>query len=65
MQGLDDRTYSLAAEVALLTRNIVVKGAEHDTMVPLGFGGRVLVGSMVIDDFNVVGEFLVEVFYRC
>ena len=55
--GYSNERYTLAAEVALLTRNIVVKGAWHDTMVSLGFGGRILVSSMVIDDLKVIGEF--------
>ena len=43
-------SYSLAAEVALMSRNIKVRGGDHQSMVSYGFGGRVLVSSMVGED---------------
>ncbi|XP_077992871.1 fibrocystin-L-like [Glandiceps talaboti] len=38
-------TYTMAAEVGLLTRNIVIEGEDYDDMFDESFGGRVLVGS--------------------
>ena len=53
----DGTVHSLAAEVMLVTRNIVVRGGSHDDMVRLGFGGRVLVSSSVDDNGNsLVGK---------
>ena len=36
----------------LVTRNVVVRGGEHKDLVRLGFGGRVLVSSMVDSEGN-------------
>lgn len=43
--------YTLAAEVGLLTRNIVIEGADYDDLFEESFGARVLVGK-----FNQGGE---------
>ena len=49
--------HRLSAEVMLLTRNIVVKGGEHDDMIRYGYGGRILVSAAVNDDgSSLVGE---------
>ena len=47
-----DNEYRLSAEVMLVTRNVVVRGGEHNDLVRLGFGGRVLVSSMVDSEGN-------------
>ncbi|XP_067950541.1 fibrocystin-L-like [Watersipora subatra] len=49
-QASGETSYSLASEVALLTRNVVVRGGDHADMERLGFGGRILVSSNVSED---------------
>lgn len=39
------RSYTLAASVALLTRNIKIIGQEYPEMMQESFGARLLVGS--------------------
>ncbi|KAJ8026005.1 Fibrocystin-L [Holothuria leucospilota] len=43
--------YTLSAEVGLLTRNIIIEGADYDDLFEESFGARVLVGK-----FNQNGE---------
>lgn len=38
--------------MALLTRNVVIRGKGHDAMVRLGYGGRILVGTLSDADGN-------------
>lgn len=49
-----EREYKLSAEVILVTRNIVVRGGDYNDMVRLGYGGRILVSSMVDDEMNAL-----------
>ena len=38
-------SYTMAAEVGLLTRNIVIEGGWYDDMYKENFGARLIVGS--------------------
>ena len=44
-QITDTRTYKMAAEVGLLSRNIRIIGAEYPDIETEAFGARVLVGT--------------------
>ena len=47
------RTFNMAAEVGLLTRNVKIRGKDYDngrTMPEQGFGGRLLVSSYAAGD---------------
>ncbi|XP_035686784.1 fibrocystin-L-like [Branchiostoma floridae] len=48
---VNGKTYTMAAEVGLLTRNIKIKGADYQGLFSESFGARVLVGS-----FNTGGQ---------
>ena len=46
------KAYTIAAEVGLLTRNIVIEGNDYDLLFDESFGARTIVGSFIQD-----GEF--------
>ncbi|XP_078698697.1 fibrocystin-L-like isoform X2 [Branchiostoma floridae x Branchiostoma belcheri] len=48
---VDGKSYTMAAEVGLLTRNIKIEGADYQGLFTESFGARVLVGS-----FNTGGQ---------
>eukprot|EP00058_Branchiostoma_floridae_P026715 XP_002612206.1 hypothetical protein BRAFLDRAFT_108902 [Branchiostoma floridae] len=48
---VNGKTYTMAAEVGLLTRNIKIEGADYQGLFSESFGARVLVGS-----FNTGGQ---------
>lgn len=49
-------SYTLAADVALLTRNIKIIGEEYPDMMKESFGGRVLVGSFSLGGIDYKGK---------
>lgn len=51
----------MSAEVILVTRNIVVRGGDYNDMVRLGYGGRILVSSMVDDEMNALTGMCVRI----
>ena len=59
------RTYTLAAEVGLLTRNIKIIGAEYPLQQQQAFGARVLVGAYVQGEHEYIGLYIftLYVFY--
>ena len=48
---VNGKTYTMAAEVGLLTRNIKIEGADYQGLFGESFGARVLIGS-----FNTGGQ---------
>ena len=51
-------TYSMRAEVGLLTRNIKIIGAYHEDLYDIHFGARVMVGRMYRNDREYIGMFI-------
>ena len=49
-------SYSIRAEVGLLTRNIKIVGAEYDDMFEESFGARVIVGKFYQDGVEYKGK---------
>ncbi|XP_054766411.2 fibrocystin-L-like [Lytechinus pictus] len=49
---INGKAYTIAAEVGLLTRNIVIEGNDYDLLFDESFGARTIVGSFIQD-----GEF--------
>ncbi|XP_065804470.1 fibrocystin-L [Labrus bergylta] len=49
-------SYTLAADVALLTRNIKIIGEEYEDMMKESFGARLLVGSFMSEGINYRGK---------
>ena len=50
-------TYSIRAEVGLLSRNIKIEGAAYDNMLDESFGARVIVGKFYQDGVEYKGEY--------
>ncbi|CAJ1082786.1 fibrocystin-L-like [Xyrichtys novacula] len=59
-------SYTLAADVALLSRNIKIIGEEYDEMMKESFGARVLVGTFTSDGITYRGKAQIKnvEFYR-
>ncbi|KAM6974364.1 PKHD1 like 1, tandem duplicate 1, partial [Tautogolabrus adspersus] len=49
-------SYTLAADVALLTRNIKIIGEEYEEMMQESFGARLLVGTFISDGITYRGK---------
>ncbi|CAL4062249.1 unnamed protein product, partial [Meganyctiphanes norvegica] len=48
-------TYTMAGEVGLLSRNIVIEGGDYSDLIKDGFGGRILVSKMNVGDNQYTG----------
>ena len=57
-------TFSMAAEVGLLTRNVKIVGEDTLQMYAEAFGARVLVGTYSYEDFVFTGMKKVYIFLR-
>ncbi|XP_072034167.1 fibrocystin-L-like [Amphiura filiformis] len=49
-------TYSMRAEVGLLTRNLMIEGADYSGLYDESFGARVLVGSLTFNGVEYKGK---------
>lgn len=53
-------SYTLAADVALLSRNIKIIGEEYPAMMVESFGARLLVGTFSSEGVNYKGTWTVS-----
>ena len=59
-ESTGSRSYTLSAEVGLLTRDIKISNADSDTANEEEFGCRILAGNIVEDDETFVGTVQME-----
>ena len=59
-ETVGSRSYTIAAEVGLLTRNIVIGNGEKELADSEAFGCRVLVGNIQVDGTPFVGSIQME-----
>lgn len=50
-------TFSMSAEVGLLTRNIVIEGEDYPSLIEQSYGARVLVGRYRVEDVDYIGGY--------
>ena len=55
-ETVSGKSYKMAAEVGLLTRNIKIVGADYSNLQKESFGARVIVGQLVTPRSSYIGK---------